>query len=83
MMTTMTITNFRKNIYSLVENTVKFNEPVNITTKEGNAVMISEDEYNGLIETLYLTSIPGMREKLTEGLNTPLDETVSEEEVLW
>lgn len=82
-MTTMTITNFRKNIYSLVENTVKFNEPVNITTKEGNAVMISEDEYNGLIETLYLTSIPGMREKLTEGLNTPLDETVSEEEVLW
>ena len=45
--------------------------------------MISEDEYNGLIETLYLTSIPGMREKLTEGLDTPLDETVSEEEVLW
>ena len=82
-MTTMTITNFRKNIYSLVENTVKFNEPVNITTKEGNAVMISEDEYNGLIETLYLTSIPGMREKLTEGLDTTLDETVSEEEVLW
>ena len=82
-MTTMTITNFRKNIYSLVENTVKFNEPVNITTKEGNAVMISEDEYNGLIETLYLTSIPGMREKLTEGLDTPLDETISEEEVLW
>ena len=82
-MTTMTITNFRKNIYSLVENTVKFNEPVNITTKEGNAVMISEDEYNGLIETLYLTSIPAMREKLTEGLDTPLDETVSEEEVLW
>lgn len=83
MMTTITITNFRKNIYSLVENTVKFNEPVNITTKEGNAVMISEDEYNGLIETLYLTSIPGMREKLTEGLNTPLDETISEEEELW
>ena len=83
MMTTITITNFRKNIYSLVENAVKFNEPVNITTKDGNAVMISEDEYNGLIETLYLTSIPGMREKLTEGLNTPLDETISEEEVLW
>ena len=83
MMTTITITNFRKNIYSLVENAVKFNEPVNITTKDGNAVMISDDEYNGLIETLYLTSIPGMREKLTEGLNTPLDETISEEEVLW
>ncbi len=82
-MTTTTITNFRKNVYSMVENTVRFNEPVNITTKDGNAVMISEEEYLGLIETLYLTSVPGMKEKLIEGLNTPLSETVSEEEVDW
>ena len=57
-MTTTTITNFRKNVYSMVENTVRFNEPVSITTKDGNAVMISEEEYLGLIETLYLTSLP-------------------------
>jgi len=57
-MTTTTITNFRKNIYSMIENTVRFNEPVNITTKDGNAVMISEEEYLGLLETLYLTSVP-------------------------
>ena len=82
-MTTTTITNFRKNVYSMVENTVRFNEPVNITTKDGNAVMISEEEYLGLIETLYLTSVPGIKEKLIEGLNTPLSETVSEEEVDW
>ena len=82
-MTTTTITNFRKNIYSMVENTVRFNEPVNITTKDGNAVMISEEEYLGLIETLYLTSVPGMKEKLVEGLNTPLAETISEDEVVW
>ncbi len=82
-MTTTTITNFRKNVYSMVENTVRFNEPVSITTKDGNAVMISEEEYLGLIETLYLTSVPGMKEKLVEGLNTPLSETVSEEEVVW
>lgn len=82
-MTTTTITNFRKNVYSMVENTIRFNEPVNITTKDGNAVMISEEEYLGLIETLYLTSVPGMKEKLIEGLNTPLSETVSEEEVDW
>ena len=82
-MTTTTITNFRKNVYSIVENTVRFNEPVNITTKDGNAVMISEEEYLGLIETLYLTSVPGMKEKLIEGLNTSLAETVSEEEVVW
>lgn len=82
-MTTTTITNFRKNVYSLVENTVRFNEPVNITTKDGNAVMISEEEYLGLIETLSLTSVPGMKEKLVEGLNTPLSETIPEEEVSW
>ncbi|MBQ8053958.1 MAG: type II toxin-antitoxin system Phd/YefM family antitoxin [Lachnospiraceae bacterium] len=82
-MTTTTITNFRKNVYSMVENTIRFNEPVNITTKDGNAVMISEEEYLGMIETLYLTSVPGMKEKLVEGLTTPLSETISEEEVVW
>ena len=52
------ITNFRKNIFSLLEQTIKYNEPVNISTKEGNAVIISEEEYNGLMETVYLSSIP-------------------------
>ncbi|MBQ9643410.1 MAG: type II toxin-antitoxin system Phd/YefM family antitoxin [Lachnospiraceae bacterium] len=82
-MTTTTITNFRKNVYSMVENTVRFNEPVSITTKDGNAVMISEEEYLGLIETLYLTSVPGMKEKLVEGLQTPVSDTIPEEEVPW
>lgn len=82
-MNTTTITNFRKNIYGMVENTVRYNEPLNIISKAGNAVMISEDEYNSLIETLYLTSVPGMREKLVDGLNTPLEETVPEEDVIW
>ena len=80
-MTTTTITNFRKNVYSMVEN--RYNEPINITTKDGNAVMISEEEYLGLMETLYLTSVPGMKEKLVSGLNTPLEDTVAEEEVDW
>jgi antitoxin YefM len=77
------ITNFRKNIFGMLEQTIKYNEPVNISTKAGNAVIISEEEYNGLIETLYLNSIPGMREKITEGMNIPLDECVSENEVEW
>ena len=83
LMTTTTVTNFRKNVYSMVENTIRFNEPVHITTKEGNAVMISEEDYLGLLETLHLTSVPGMKEKLVDGLNTPLSDTISEEEVLW
>lgn len=82
-MTTTTITNFRKNVYAMVENTVRFNEPINITTKDGNAMLISEEEYLGLIETLYLVSTPGMKEKLIDGLNTPLSDTVPEEEVEW
>ena len=82
-MTTTTITNFRKNSFSLVENAIRFNEPVSITTKSGNAVLISEEEYNGMIETIYLSSIKGMKEKLIDGLNTPLAETVAEAEVSW
>ena len=49
-------TNFRKQLFELIEQTIKYNEPVNINTKNGNAVLISESEYNSLMETLYLTS---------------------------
>jgi len=77
------ITNFRKNIFGLLEQTIKYNEPVNISTKDGNAVIISEEDYNDLMETLYLNSIPGMREKIIEGKNTPLEECIPENEVEW
>ncbi len=68
------ITNFRKNIFEILDRTVKYNEPVNISTKNGNAVLISEEDYNSLMETLYLTSVPGMKEKLIDGINTPIEE---------
>lgn len=76
-------TNFRKNMFEILEQTIKFNEPVNISTKNGNAVIISEDDYNGLIETLYLSSNPIMKEKIIDGLNTSLDDCLSEDEVYW
>ena len=75
------ITNFRKNIFELLEQTIKYNEPVNISTKAGNAVIISEEDYNGLMETVYLSSIPQLREQIIEGLHTPLDECLPENEV--
>ena len=77
------ITNFRKNIFGMLEQTIKFNEPVTISTKDGNAIVISEEDYNGLMETLYLSSIPAMKEKIIEGLKTPLDECLPEDEVQW
>lgn len=76
-------TNFRKNIFNILENIIKYNEPVNITTKDGNAVILSEEDYNALIETLYLTSIPTMKEKIIDGINTPLEDCVSQEDVKW
>ena len=77
------ITNFRKDIYRMTENTIKFNEPLSINTKEGNAILISEEEYKGMVATLELTSNKLMKDKLMEGINTSLNECVSEDEVNW
>ena len=82
-MTNINVTNFRKDIYELLEQTIKFNEPINISTKNGNAVVLSEEDYRGLMETVYLSSIPELKEKLIEGKKTPLGECVSEDEVEW
>ena len=82
-MTTTNITNFRKNAFNYVEQTIRYNEPLNISTKEGNAVLLSEEDYSGIMETLYLVSMPGMREKIMEGMSTPLEDCVDEAAVEW
>lgn len=82
-MTNTNVTNFRNNIYSMIEQTIKYNEPLNISTKFGNAVILSEEDYNGMIETLHLMAIPGMEEKLIKGHETPLEECIDESEVQW
>ncbi len=82
-MTTINVTNFRKDIYELLEQTIKYNNPINISTKNGNAIVLSEEDYYSLIETLYIESIPGLKEKIIEGGKTPLDECLSEDEVGW
>ena len=76
-------TGFRKDLFRILEQTIKWGEPVNISTKDGNAVVISEDEYNGLMETLYLSSIPDVKTEIIEGLNTPISECIPENEVQW
>ena len=82
-MTTTNITNFRKNAFNYVEQTIRYNEPLNISTKEGNAVLLSEEDYSGIMETPYLVSMPGMREKIMEGMSTPLEDCVDEAAVEW
>ncbi len=61
-MKTINVTNARANLYKLLEETSKSHEPVQITGKKTNAVLVSEDDWRSIQETLYLTSIPGMRE---------------------
>lgn len=77
------VTNFRKNIYAMLEQTIKYNEPLNISTKNGNAVIMSEEDYRSLIATLELENTPGMEEKIKDGLNTDLADCLSESEVEW
>ena len=67
MMINTNVTSFRKNVYGILEQAIKYNEPVNVSTKDGNSIIISEADYNDLMETLYLTSIPSMKEKIQEG----------------
>ncbi|MDD3558786.1 MAG: type II toxin-antitoxin system Phd/YefM family antitoxin [Melioribacteraceae bacterium] len=74
-MKTISITNARKELYKLVDSAIKESTPVQITGKRGNAVLISEDDWRAIEETLYLLSIPGMRESIVEGMKTPLSET--------
>lgn len=82
-MTNINVTNFRKDIYKLLENAIKYNEPINISTKNGNAVVLSEDDYNSLIETLYIESIPGLKEEILERAKSPEEDFVEEDEVKW
>ena len=61
-------TNFRKNIFSLLEQTIKFNEPIHVNTKDGNAILISEEDYNNLMATLEIYNTPTLHEKLLQGM---------------
>ena len=76
-------TAFRKDLFRLLEQTVKYNEPISVTTKDGNVVIISEEDYNGLLETLYLSSMPKLKKDIVEGMNTAVAELISEDEVEW
>ena len=73
-MTNTNATNFRQNMFEYLDLAVEYNDVINISTKKGNAVVMSEEDYNGLMETLYLLSIPGMKERFQEGASTPLED---------
>lgn len=80
-MRTINITSARKELYSLVEAVNCDSVPVLITGKNGNAVLISEEYWNAIQETLYLNSIPGMAESLIQGKESSLEDCLSEDEI--
>ncbi len=73
-MSSINITNARKELYKLVQRVNSTHKPVEITGKNSNAILIGEEDWRSIQETLYLSSIPGMRESIIEGMNTPVED---------
>ncbi len=80
-MPTLTATEARKRLYSLVDEVKESHEPIQIVGKRSSAVLISEEDWRAIQETLFLTSIPGMRESIQDGLGAPVEEC--DEDIDW
>lgn len=81
-MTVINATKARDNLYQLIADVNNNCEPVTITNNRGeNAVLLSEDDWNAIQETIFLNSIPNMAESIIKGGKTPLEECISENEV--
>jgi len=80
-MTTVTVTEARARLYKLLDEVAATREPILITGKRGNAILMAEADWRAIEETLYLLSVPGMRDSIVEGLNTPVEEC--DDEVEW
>jgi antitoxin YefM len=71
-------TDARSKLYRLIDEVSSSHNPVTITGKRGNAVLLSEEDWKAIQETLFLLSIPGMRESIRTGLETPVEECAEE-----
>lgn len=74
-MTTITATQARTRFYRLLDEAAQTHDPIQIKGKRSSAVLIGEEDWRSIQETLYLLSIPGMRESIRKGLKTPLKKT--------
>jgi len=74
----LTATEARARLYGLLDETAASHEPVYITGRRSNGVLVSEDDWRAIQETLYLLSQPGMRESIREGMATSADDCVEE-----
>lgn len=77
------VTQARRSLNQLIADTNQDGVPLHITSPNGNAVLVSEEDWNALQETLYLMSIPGMAQRLAEAAASPDEDFVAEDEVVW
>ncbi len=77
-MTILNATEARSKLYNLIDEAATTHQPIVITGKRGNAVLVSEEDWNSISETLYLLSVPGMRKSIKEGMNMPASECAKE-----
>ena len=72
-MSSINVTNARKDLYRLIEKINDSHEPVHVIGKNGAVVMVAEEDWKAIEETLFLTSIPGMRESIIKGMQEPIE----------
>ena len=77
-MKTLSATEARKSLYRLLDEVTVTSEPIQITGKRGNAVLVSEEDWRAIEETIHLMSMPGMAESIRKGMETPIEECVEE-----
>ncbi|NOZ52252.1 MAG: type II toxin-antitoxin system Phd/YefM family antitoxin [Gammaproteobacteria bacterium] len=77
-MTILNATEARSKLYSLIDEAAETHQPIVITGKRANAVLVSEDDWNAIAETLHLLSVPGMRESIKEGMGESISECSKE-----
>lgn len=80
-MTILNVTEARSRLYTLIDETTETHQPIVITGKRGNAVLVSEEDWNAISETLHLHSVPGMRDSIKEGMKADLSDC--SEELDW
>ncbi len=78
MMATLSATEARSKFYKLIDEAASSHVPITITGKRSNAVLLAEEDWNAIQESLYLISVPGMRESIRDGMKTPLSKCKKE-----
>lgn len=77
-MTAITASEARANLYRLIDEAATSHQPLLISGKRNNAVLVSAEDWEAIQETLFLLSVPGMRESIRQGMETPVDECAAD-----